>query len=74
MCMYIALVFVNDTAYSEATLEAALLCFKYHKESNTTYQERLQLLSYVQQLCMHVQLLLVLQERQRAVGESSEEP
>lgn len=41
-------VLVYDLAYSEATLEAALLCFKYHKESNTTYQERLQLLSYVQ--------------------------
>ena len=57
---FIALVFVINIAYSEATLEAALLCFKYHKESNTTYQERLQLLSYVQQPLMHVRLPLVL--------------
>ena len=50
---------VCTVAYSEATLEAALLCFKYHKESNTTYQERLQLLSYVCSMFMYNTNILV---------------
>ena len=59
MCVMESLCYASNfllfytVAYSEATLEAALLCFKYHKESNTTYQERLQLLSYVQYLHLH---------------------
>lgn len=46
-------------AHSEATIEAALLCFKYHKETNNTYQERLQLLSYVHNVHMIVCDMLV---------------
>ena len=50
------------TVHSEATLEAALLCFKYHKETNNTYQERLQLLSYVYNAYILYNVLVWFQE------------